>query len=369
MKKDPIIPAKAGIHWLKIFTSLLIFLTAIAIGSQLSLRKPLWGDETYSWRQSVKNTSYGALFLGKVGEGNNAPLYYVLAKISHDVWHIEERDIVAMRMVSIVSTALLFALLFVVFALWGGWGMGLFALAVGLSTPGIWYFWAEARPYALWMLGTFIQCAAVLNLLKHKDQPGGIVLGANLFLALITPTGFVQSLLMMAWLWILRVSNWKFLVKAFGLPILIGVYYLSQSPRYHFWYEGDFLKSIMEHWPLERLCFWLIAAISFPLVGRAREGGFIPVIGGYTFSLFAVMLAVLGYYFFQPHEGFVVTQRYFVFLSVCGIVLSVCLWEQLLEFFAKSDTWLRKLLWLNAWLWIMISLLRTEQIVLGWYLF
>jgi len=52
----------------------------LAIGFKLAYDKPLWNDEIYTLVSSVSRVSYLDILLGRVKEGNNCPLFYVIQK-------------------------------------------------------------------------------------------------------------------------------------------------------------------------------------------------------------------------------------------------------------------------------------------------
>ena len=68
-------------------TSLLLLAVCLAGGFLMAQNKPLWNDEMFTLIANVNGQTYGSILLGKVSEGNVAPLFYWIQKAICDLAH------------------------------------------------------------------------------------------------------------------------------------------------------------------------------------------------------------------------------------------------------------------------------------------
>src|SRR3989338_4552810 len=155
---------------LKILTGFL-FLILLAIGFVLAVRKPLWNDEIFTQTRNIDQASYAAILTGKIVEGNNCPIFYLIQKGVCDlvqyrfpkVWDSREwefsdlRSQLILRIMPNIFTAGTLAIIFYFFARYYSFGAGVYGLLVALSSLMVWGYWVEARPYPLWFFLTIVQ--------------------------------------------------------------------------------------------------------------------------------------------------------------------------------------------------------------------
>ncbi len=164
--------------------SLIVFIVCFCVGLGLSLRKPLWNDESFSQSQNIEMFSYKDLFLGKtLYEGNKCPLFYVMQKAFcqaagysfpyewEQQWLIEDiKSQILLRLNPNFFMSLSIALIFFYFARYYSIGSGIYSILVTLSFFMVWFYWVDARPYAMWFFLSTVQLLLFLVLLKEEDK-------------------------------------------------------------------------------------------------------------------------------------------------------------------------------------------------------
>jgi hypothetical protein len=117
-----------------------VFILMIFIGLMVLLNSRPWHDEQYT-SKNVSEYSYSDILMGKLPEGCNGPLWYLIEK---------PLGLTGSRVLSVAFMSLAGALM-------GWWGFGL------LSVKITWQHIAEARPYALVVLLTTWQWLCVVG--------------------------------------------------------------------------------------------------------------------------------------------------------------------------------------------------------------
>ncbi len=59
---------------------ILVFILGVAQGLRISFKRNLWTDEMYSLTSSIQNKTWSDILCGRVVEGNNSPLFYLVEK-------------------------------------------------------------------------------------------------------------------------------------------------------------------------------------------------------------------------------------------------------------------------------------------------
>ncbi len=233
-----------------IWLTLLIFVSCFVIGLGLSVRKPLWNDESFSQSQNIEMFSYSELFLGKtLYEGNKCPLFYVMQKAFCQVigykfpfvweqqWLLHDtRSQIILRLNPILFMSLMIALIFFYFANEYSLLSGLCSVVTSLSFPMIWLYWADARPYAMWLFFSTAQLILFLIILKEKDQSQravfykGLML-VNLLMAFTISIAIAQIAIISGFLWALKERHYKRHFFITFLPMVICFLYYFFTPK------------------------------------------------------------------------------------------------------------------------------------------
>lgn len=233
------------------FVSFFLFLVFCFIGWWLALKKPLWNDEIYT--QTKLDTHSNPIILkGEIPEGNNAPLFYLLQNFITDglsyhlpfewrgEWYVADfKGQQIMRLQPVLCMSLMLALIYYHFAFNGSVLAGCYALGVSLSSYMVWAYWAEARPYTLWMLLSAAQILLFLSIIKDNSikRNWWMLIWVHWLLAFTVVVSLPQVVIVSALLWYFSKEKKdikRYVVMAF-LPMVITLFYYSKAPIY--WYQ------------------------------------------------------------------------------------------------------------------------------------
>jgi uncharacterized membrane protein len=357
-----------------VWTSFLLFLVLAAGGYTLANHKRVWNDEIYT-QVGLEQASYGRIIRGKLEEGNNPPLYYVIQKAvsqlvgyrSPPTWHTTLSDWkinhppsrLALRITPVIYMSLAITLIFYHFSRFYSLGTGLYSLFISFSSVMVWRYWAEARPYSLWVLLTTAQSLLFLTILRNKNSPRLLVwlIVVNFLLSLTAVFSITQivAVSLLYWLWVRKDVKSCFWLGM--LPCLICLYYYIQAPKYHFWFEATPGQLIRDCFSRER--FYLLYIFLFYLVvyGIQRRtqrfhlyqnGTIMEALPYFSFAvlmLFAVgaILLIFKLQASEPGHGFPVSNRYFITLTPISIIAATLLTHNLLASF-QDKLWMQVIL-------------------------
>jgi len=335
-----------------------VFATLLIIGIVLANHKPLWNDELHTQINVIEKSSYSKILSGQIDEGNNFPLFYLSQKSFLDIiryrfpeiwdgeWRlVEPRSQILLRVLPIIFMSVAITAIFQYFRKYSRLA-AIYALGLTLSCINIWAFWAEARPYSLWIMLTTFQCLLFLDWL-NQDKPAGRhaekwLAIINTLLALTVSLSVLQIAIVSIFLWkktkqpnspglpsgpVLSRPR-RGLKKYFGLtilPLLLCLFYFSRTPRISFRIY-DIRAPFEANFPPELLAAFYIAA-GFILLLYRREKIAMPVslsqfINFVSWYLLAAV-AVLAYFKLRcapGTEGFEVNSRYLLFLTPLSII-------------------------------------------------
>jgi len=270
--------------FLKKICAMIIFFISLMIGIWLSLQKPLWNDEIYTQERAIDNLSYLEILKVRFVEGNNSPLFYLIQKGICDVasfklpmkwegeWYLSDpKSQVIMRIAPNFFISLSIACIFYFFARYYSYPAGAYALLVALSSHVIWIYWAEARPYALWIFLTTVQSLVFIRLMNedsHSSRRWHWLYFIHILLALsvVLSLGqiFIISVLLF-WIKDRRALSLKALFKKYFLlmvlPIGICLFYYFYMPASIFrYYLVDPLELIYANIPKDRILIVMVYA-------------------------------------------------------------------------------------------------------------
>lgn len=245
------------------------------------------GDEIYAIG-TARSFTWLSYLGGYSGEGNSAPLYFWLIK---GIGLFSDSTI-AYRLVSILPTSV-----FVWLSCKGLGRFGWLVACVLVNTYFVDLYGCNARHYALWVLGTWWLVSGCI------ERTRWFVVGSYMVM-LTTPFGFFQVACCLVWM--KRVP----LILVPGL--VYGAFLVYMVPEYPFIWPGlwRFIELGGHHFT-----WWIcIPLVAFLLKDKRYWWWFVLQLGlfglvVYSFYTHRVeQLMVLG------HPGFVITERYFVWM-------------------------------------------------------
>jgi hypothetical protein len=313
----------------KIILSFFIFSLCLWLGISLAQRNPIENDESYSQHESIQKLSYLDILQGRVNEGNNSPLFYTLQKgFAHLVsfklqtlWTMEQyvcEDAAQlwMRLLPILFMSLGITLSFYYFLMRYHYVAAFMALALFLTTTPTWIYWAQDRPYSLWFLLTCAQTILLSEYFLFKNDSNNFwkfLTITHWLLCLSSGFGFIQTLFA-------AIFIRKRVLLTFIVPILLGLFYALQAPRYPFRVPEHWIGLILSNVSLERLIF--IFGASFMVKKLISISLWIGTMLGLSFLL-------IGGVYLQHtpgNAGFELSSRYLLFLMPTSIIIFNIFW-------------------------------------------
>jgi hypothetical protein len=323
-----------------------LFITLLGLGAWISSHRILWNDEYYSLVSSVTNTSYSKILSGGVSEGNNSPLFYALLKLQCDVFSYHPPkpwmdghwggvyvfDQFFLRIQSVIFMSAALCALFFYFYRRNSLLIGLYALAVTLTSSLFWFHWTEARPYAEWFALTTFQILILLNMLESpmdKEKKAWVYLGfIHCLLAFISFISSIQILAAGIVLGIFHRCRPSRMIPLVLVPLGICIFYYLHAAHYPFFFVDGPVSLISANVPKERLFIILMAAAILAFQG-GRKGWAASVENKYLIffilmlGAYGLVLLKLKYTHVVGWKGFQVSSRYFLSLLPAGIVGTV----------------------------------------------
>jgi len=349
---------------LKIFSFFLLLLL-IAIGIFLARNKPIWNDEIYSQTESIEQKTYADILLGKVAEGNNCPLFYILQKaitqvLQYDfpdgwegrwsIYHPESQMI--LRIIPIFFISLSIICIFYFFAKNTSFVWGMISLFISLSTYMVWLYWAEARPYPLWFFFSTIQYLRILHIVKNgkvEDNDLKILMVVHIFMALTSVLSIAQIFIVCIFLWMMGERKKLNYLWIIGLPLVFCLYYYSRAPKYEFWFDFAPIRLITEALPLEQMVLivgYAVVASLFYFFKKdwisINENKDQMVFVAFVMFILLEAFSLLGVLILKDcggPQGFALSSRYFVFLSPLGIIAASFFSYEIFKL-SKKNLWI-----------------------------
>jgi len=227
----------------------LFFFVFFYFGLLRAEHKALWNDEIFTQVSSVSHQSYAQHWLGKIGEGNNTPLFYSIQKLffqliqyqTPDLWNEQNLyDRLVLRINPIFFMAASIACIFFYFSKTYSLWIGVYSLFISISSFVVWDYWVEARPYTLWIFLTTVHTLHFLNLFRQEVISRKAWIGLTIIhflLCFSTIFSVAQITIVSALLWLLKERNWKKYILTAIIPTFITLYYFMLAPKYNFWFD------------------------------------------------------------------------------------------------------------------------------------
>ncbi len=336
---------------------ILIFIGCLWTGFWIARHKPLWNDEFYSQVASIHNTSYSDQFLGHIPEGANAPLFYALQKLFLQLiryqapsgwpqghWTNDGASQILLRINPVVFMSLSMAMVFYYFAGEYSLTAGFCSLFFYLSSYTLWVYWAEARPYALLVFLTTLQSVVFLKLMGQKEpaKTRGLWLalaGTNILLSLAFILSLGQILAVSLLGWMFKERDWKKYIGVTLLPAVIILFYYMQAPKYHFFFGLSPDQLIRDNIPRERfqILFIFLIFLSAYFLGQKNPAfkytpgkEILKPVLYVSFMMLALaatgaVLMCFALHAVSPGQGFLITSRYFIYLTPIGVIATTML--------------------------------------------
>ena len=288
-----------------LFLTLILCALFFSLGFKIAELRPLWNDEIFTQLHSVQHKSYGDILGGHLPEGNNFPLFYLIQKIivqsfqfelpknwegvgygSHDLGQI------ILRLQGNVVTTLTLGLMFYFVSYHFSLLWGIYTLILCLSSSIIWVYWAEARPYGLWIFITALQVLVVLKMtwLEKISRKWWIILFiVQLLLSLTALFGIVQSLLATFYLWFLNKKTRQILLCQCPHLILIGIFYYLRALHFDVWFDTNPVEILRSAASQELLIIPIlyVGAVMTVYFLKKRDEGFVQHLKHLKFTLFS----------------------------------------------------------------------------------
>lgn len=335
------------------------------LGLLLSWNKPLWNDEIYTQIDSVQGYKAQEILSGKLSEGNNAPLFYLIQKLLCSIagyrlsseWSGQWKSTdpagqILLRIPSSIFMTLLIAGVFYFFACNFSLWTGVYSVIISLTSPMVWSYWVEARPYSLWMFLTGLQLLSVLTL-GRTDKPSprlwNWLSGIHLLLAFTVALSIMQIVIAAGVLWFSRKNGPGTYWLGIAGSLCICLFYYIQSPRFQFFFaDSPLARLVLDNISLGQILIIGFYGIVILYSQYARTSGKIADIEtgkAYMalFSLFAFATAAL-LVFLKTGDtfgktGFEISSRYFIYLTPVGIIGTVLLSDTLVRSF-RTEKWM-----------------------------
>jgi hypothetical protein len=364
--------------------SLILFFFLLWTGYHTARLRPLWNDEIYTQLHSINARSFTSLLIGKTDEGNNAPLFYLIQKVITNVLHYQapanwESQLsiadtqaqIILRLQSIAFISLTMCLSFYYFATIYSFLSAVFVVLLYLSSTVIWIYWAEGRPYGLWIFLTASHTLFLVHTFKKKDvspKDGARLQTLNILLSLTTIFSIFQIIASTVILFGLKEKNIKSLIRSWVIPGIISLYYFIQTRQniYPHWLNGPPLDLFFGTVSKEQFIF-LFAYLLITLAMRHKKSPepesqlqFI-----YATAMAICFLLLLFSVVFQAHygpRGFALSNRYFSSLVPIFAITTGLLFQTLMNVFS-GDKMMRFNVMLLALFVFLITL--TQQTFVG----
>ncbi len=355
----------------------------------MSLRKPLWNDEIYTQERVIEVVSYVQILSGHFPEGNNGPLFYLIQKAFCDLQHFhfplkwkqewllsEPRSQVVLRIPSNVLMSLTLTLIFYFFARQYSLAVGVYSFLIGISSPMIWEYWVEARPYTLWVFLTTCQALLVLNIFQEKQMAPTHWRWLNLVhlgLATTTVVSLAQIVVVSSIIWFYKERDWKKYWWATIFPVTVGVYYLLQAPIVGYGLHACW-PLVLSNMPPERLGILLIYGLFLVWLAKTRSSSSGETRRQEGLAFLVIVVLLLAAAFAQmvviylkatgPWAQMQVPDRVFIHLTPLGIIATSLFSVELFRYF-KHDGWMRTNLIVGLGGLIVVRLLQTALVVVS----
>jgi len=345
--------------------SLLVLAGCLLLGFSEARHRALWNDEYYSQLSSVYNISYQDQFLGKIGEGNNTPLFYVLEKlflqlIHYQVpaqwlqghWYSDAPSQLLLRINPVFFMSLSVAAVFYFFSQEFSLGIGFYSLFIYFSSYMLWAYWAEARPYAMIVFLTTVQSLLFLKAMQgaqgfNRIWKWLVLVHLLMGFTFIFSVGLILAVSLLVWWMIDR--DWKKYFFLTLLPIAVSLFYYVHAPKYDFFFGSlspeQLIRDNISRQRFDILfIFFIFLSVYFwgqkKQVLKCTPGKeILKPVPYVVFMITALASSAVVLVLFALHakgnQGFPITSRYFIYLTPIGVIATTILTVSLIKSLSK----------------------------------
>jgi len=260
---------------------------------------------------------------------------------------------------------------------------GVYSVAVSLSSFMVWSYWAEARPYALWVFLTTAQLLIFLEMVRkgRESKSGWMALTAvHMLLSLSVPISIIQIAIVSLLLWVIVDRNWKKYILSFAVPMAAGLAYYALAPKYKFWFQEGPWALVNASIPKDRFLIFFIFTLYYSLSRLQLKRGIfkkfsINVLSederrGLEAYFWLTALMISGSFLMllkmkfdasPTLQGFQISNRYFISLVPVGIIATTLFSVFLVK--GAKNRFIRWLVLLFLAALLVIRIYRTVQLV------
>lgn len=338
-----------------IVLSFLVFLTLFVIWNERARTHPMDNDEFYTQISSVENMPWKNMWVGRIDEGNNAPLFYAIQKLyqqvlgyhSPDAWkkgqwgYQHPRSKFVMRLIPVLCMAGGVTLIFFFTTMRLGFIAGFYALIICGTSYMVWAYACIARPYSLWFFLTSLQMVLLLFWLEAKqNRKEQIIKGlivSHWLLSITVVFSVITNIAVSVILWQNGMRKIKYHVLLLLVPTVSSLFYYFHAPQYQFFIKNGAMKLLGANLAVDRmfiiacaLFFWFLAQRHslkkwFHPITPSGHLQFGTIIGFGVMVLAGCVAVYLKLKMGQSlhAEGFEVSNRYFMLLTPIGIMMTI----------------------------------------------
>ncbi len=320
--------------------TLLVFLALFYAGLKIAQTRGLWNDEIFTQLQSIQTKSYLTILNGQIPEGNNFPLFYLTQKLiterSHfqlsNAWQgqgfgYDAQGQKIMRFQGNAWMSLALAIVFGFFSYYFSYRWGLYTLSLFLTSSLVWVYWAEARPYGVWIALTAIQSLVILRMTWQEriSTKWWLILAlVQTLLSLTAVIGVVQSIIATSVIVFLKRSDKRILFYQLIHLVVIGWFYHSRALHFETWFDRSPIDIFFMVTPKFQFIIpiLLVGFLIYSVIVKKNREELLKNLRGLEFNIFAGVILISGLMLMNMFilkdqggpKGFTVSPRYFVFL-------------------------------------------------------
>jgi hypothetical protein len=252
-----------------------------------------------------------------------------------------------------------------------GW-LGVLSLWVALSSLMLWWYWAEARPYGLWVLLTACQMFFFIDIIENPlpSRKQWILLYlSHIFLALTCVLSVIQITVIAA-VALLKDRHWEKCIFLLFIPLGLIFYYKPAGGANEVIFTMTVDQVLRDNIARDRLyvfLFYPLLLLLYFFRGKfhLKMDNLVVKSSAFFAAVFAmILMTVLFLAYLREHalgQGQYVVSRHIIFLMPVGIIaatyLTATVWETL-----KGMKWMRILFIAGI---LILLTYRTGKILMG----
>ena len=190
----------------------------------------------------------------------------------------------------------------------------------------------------------------------------------------------IQVTIISFWLWAIYEKNWRKYVWLTVVPVAVCLFYYSTAPKYKFWFDLEPEQLVRAPFSRDRfyILFIYLLYVGAYLLQRRK---ILPplftnesILKGLPYlGVTASMLASAAFVLFlfkrgetHNHEGFPISNRYFIYLMPVGVIATTLLTVQLLRSF-RGRWWMQLVIIAGIGYLVVARVYKTYELTQGYY--